>query len=100
MKIAEESRRHRALLVDMGDESAKLKFSGASGAAKGVAVGGARWRWAGDVGGLVMVVELFCLFFYFNEIVFFLFLNFNEFFFGMFLYGYVFFSSMRKNKRS
>ena len=63
MKIAEESRRHRALLVDMGDESAKLKFSGASGAAKGVAVGGARWRWAGDVGGLVMVVELFCLFF-------------------------------------
>ena len=26
MKIAEEGRRHRALLVDMGDESAKLKF--------------------------------------------------------------------------
>lgn len=42
VKIAEESRRHRALLVDMGDESAKLKFSGASGAAKGVAVGGAK----------------------------------------------------------
>ena len=26
VKIAEEGRRHRALLVDMGDESAKLKF--------------------------------------------------------------------------
>eukprot|EP00435_Cladocopium_sp_Y103_P004586 s1758_g1.t1 len=38
VKIAEESRRHRALLVDMGDESAKLKFTGVAKGA--VAVGG------------------------------------------------------------
>ena len=49
MKIAEESRRHRALLVDMGDESAKLKFSGA---AKGtVATGGRGVGW-GRAGAL------------------------------------------------
>ncbi|CAK9060614.1 unnamed protein product [Durusdinium trenchii] len=35
VKIAEEGRRHRALLVDMGDESAKLKFVVPKGPMKG-----------------------------------------------------------------
>eukprot|EP00438_Fugacium_kawagutii_P032696 Skav204470 [mRNA] locus=scaffold5533:92951:93414:- [translate_table: standard] len=39
VKIAEEARRHRGLLLDMGDESAKLKFAATVGA-KGGPVGG------------------------------------------------------------
>ena len=49
VKICEESRRHRALLLDMGDESAKLKFSGA---AKGsmTSAGGAGFNgWMGEM---------------------------------------------------
>ncbi|CAK9107080.1 unnamed protein product [Durusdinium trenchii] len=52
VKIAEEGRRHRALLVDMGDESAKLKFVVPKGPMKGrpgYTIG--RLRSAEDAGG-------------------------------------------------
>lgn len=57
VKICEESRRHRALLLDMGDESAKLKFSGAAkgsmtsaGGAKGADSKGAKGQAKGGFG--------------------------------------------------
>ena len=55
VKIAEESRRHRALLLDMGDESAKLKFlvsAGKGGAPKGEA--GAKGKGKGPFGPMGM----------------------------------------------
>ena len=62
MKIAEEGRRHRALLVDMGDESAKLKFlHGVTPGPKGVGFVSAsagfvvgiflNTKWSGHAGG-------------------------------------------------